>query len=112
MSEETKWMDEGSCHGADPALFFPGRSEFPNQQYQAARMMCNGCPVRQECLDYAVAEGITQSWTGIWGGMSPKERRRIERGQPAVVRRCSCGRVIPQGIGRSSQKCSVCKAAA
>ena len=56
MNDETRWMDEGSCHGADPALFFPDRDDSPNEQYRAARAMCNGCPVRKDCLDYAVAE--------------------------------------------------------
>lgn len=31
----------------------------------AAKDICNGCPVRRECLDYKLATG---SDYGVWGG--------------------------------------------
>ena len=41
-----------------------------------ARRMCAGCPVRAECLEYALLHRIPQ---GVWGGASERERRRILR---------------------------------
>ena len=37
--------------------------------------MCRGCVVREDCLEYALANGEK---FGIWGGMSERERRYVE----------------------------------
>ena len=47
---------------------------------RAARV-CEGCPVTNECLEYALLHRIEQ---GVWGGASERERRRILRAR----RRC------------------------
>lgn len=44
--------------------------------YAEAREVCNSCAIRQECLDYAMDERIRY---GMFGGLTPIERRRIER---------------------------------
>jgi len=38
--------------------------------------VCKGCEVREQCLDYALANGEK---FGIWGGLSERERRRLRR---------------------------------
>jgi WhiB family redox-sensing transcriptional regulator len=40
------------------------------------REMCEACPVRGECLDFALAD---ESITGLWGGTTDAERREIRR---------------------------------
>jgi hypothetical protein len=50
----------------------------PEGNYEAVRAMCEDCPVRQECLDYAVGFGV--ELTGMWGGTTPVERRQMRRG--------------------------------
>jgi hypothetical protein len=49
-------------------LFFPGRGE----SAEPARRVCASCPVRQQCLDYAIGHGIVH---GIWGGLTERNRR-------------------------------------
>jgi WhiB family transcriptional regulator, redox-sensing transcriptional regulator len=66
------WADLGSCVGRDPDLFFPERGADTSR----ARALCRSCPVRSECLDYALQSG--QKF-GIWGGMTPAQRRRLVR---------------------------------
>lgn len=44
--------------------------------YDQARSVCLACPVREECLNHALDE--KERW-GMWGGLTPIERRRIER---------------------------------
>lgn len=67
------WKNDAACTGLDPDLFYPppvgGRA-----QAQAAKAVCAGCPVRLECLAYALASGEE---LGIWGGLSERERRKI-----------------------------------
>jgi WhiB family redox-sensing transcriptional regulator len=41
---------------------------------EVARRICADCPVRQSCLEYALANRIDH---GVWGGCSERERRRI-----------------------------------
>lgn len=62
----------GACAGLDLAWFFPERGEPTGP----AKAVCRGCPVREACLEYALAAGET---FGIWGGMSERERRRLRR---------------------------------
>jgi len=45
--------------------------------------VCRGCVVREDCLEYALANGEK---FGIWGGLSERERRRLRR-QRAMQRR-------------------------
>ncbi|HXN61398.1 MAG TPA: WhiB family transcriptional regulator [Acidimicrobiales bacterium] len=64
------WYDDALCHGLDAELFHPGRGD-PVQQVKA---VCSECPVREQCLDYALE---TRQKFGIWGGKSERERRDI-----------------------------------
>jgi WhiB family transcriptional regulator, redox-sensing transcriptional regulator len=74
-------MDHGACQAAEPELFFPLSAAGPAvAQVAAAKAVCRGCPVRAECLDYAMQ---TAQDHGIWGGTTEEERRQARRGQAA-----------------------------
>ena len=74
-------MDRGACQAAEPELFFPVSAAGPAvAQVVAAKAVCQGCPVRAECLRYAVR---TAQDHGIWGGTTEEERRQARRGQAA-----------------------------
>lgn len=77
------WRDEAACRGMDLELFFPDREG----RYDEARNVCNGiegetepCPVRATCLQYGLEH--TGRDTGLWGGLSPQERRKWKRQNP------------------------------
>jgi WhiB family redox-sensing transcriptional regulator len=71
------WRMAGACATADPNLFFPaGRGHLTARQVRTAIQICAGCPVRRECLEYAVT---TREAHGIWGGTTPDERLRAHR---------------------------------
>lgn len=69
---DTKWMDEGRCRDLDPATFFPS----DGAGVEAARRICEECPVRVTCLEFALVNRVDH---GVWGGASERERRRILR---------------------------------
>jgi WhiB family redox-sensing transcriptional regulator len=46
---------------------------------EPAKAVCRDCPIRQACLEYALDNGETH---GIWGGLSPRERRAYRRRHP------------------------------
>jgi WhiB family redox-sensing transcriptional regulator len=64
------WTRDANCRGKDPDLFFPTRGE----RTQPAKDICASCPVRLQCLEYALAN---QEGFGVWGGLSAKQRQRI-----------------------------------
>lgn len=66
------WQSRANCMGVDPDLFFPERGASTRE----AKEVCRGCVVREDCLEYALANGEK---FGIWGGLSERERRRVRR---------------------------------
>ncbi|MCF3119002.1 WhiB family transcriptional regulator [Streptomyces arenae] len=74
------WLRRAACRNADPELFFPVGAQGPAlRDVRAAKRICASCPVRRECLDWALTTGQT---SGVWGGTSEEERvtlRRAER---------------------------------
>ena len=70
--EERSWQSRANCMGVDPELFFPERGSSTRE----AKEVCRGCVVREDCLEYALANSEK---FGIWGGMSERERRRVRR---------------------------------
>lgn len=63
-------MAKGRCVSVPPSTFFPS----DGAGVDAARKICADCPVRQSCLEHALAHRIDH---GVWGGCSERERRRI-----------------------------------
>ena len=79
--EQRVWQAQANCMGVDPDLFFPGRGASTRE----AKEVCRGCVVREDCLEYALANGEK---FGIWGGLSERERRKIRR-RRALERRAT-----------------------
>jgi len=75
------WADGALCAQTDPDLWFELSTDRyiskPNGTREtAAKDICGRCPVRQECLDYAMADPMLQ---GIWGGLTQREREQARR---------------------------------
>jgi len=66
------WRQHGACRGIDPNIFYPASDDDADE----AKAICAGCPVRQACLEYALAN---RERDGVWGGATERERRRIVR---------------------------------
>jgi len=47
-----------------------------------AKAVCTACPVRLQCLVYALDQ---REWFGVWGGMTERERRALLRRRPSVT---------------------------
>lgn len=69
---EQQWMLAARCRERAPHEFFPSDGVGVDE----ARKVCAECPVRVECLEYALTYRIDH---GVWGGASERERRRILR---------------------------------
>lgn len=71
------WASQGACQRSDPELFFPVTPTGPAAvQIAQAKDVCACCPVRRECLEFALESG--QKF-GVWGGTTEDERRTLRR---------------------------------
>ncbi len=71
------WRMEAACRDTDPDLFFPvGTTGLAVEQIEAAKAVCFSCEVREDCLRFAIE---TNQDSGIWGGTSEDERRKMRR---------------------------------
>jgi WhiB family redox-sensing transcriptional regulator len=68
------WRKRAACRGIDVEIFFPETDD--DDEVEAAKAVCERCPVRQACLEHALAHRERE---GVWGGATERERRRILR---------------------------------
>jgi WhiB family redox-sensing transcriptional regulator len=66
------WRNRAACRGVDPDVFYPVSDE----ETEVAKAICAQCPVREACLEYALAN---RERDGVWGGATERERRRMIR---------------------------------
>lgn len=66
------WRALAACRGLPVSLFYAERGE----STQEAKEVCDGCLVREACLEYAMAR---RENLGMWGGMSERGRRELRR---------------------------------
>jgi WhiB family redox-sensing transcriptional regulator len=72
MHHYIPWQERARCRQHDPEVFFPEKGGSSRE----AKRICADCPVRIECLNYALRRDERY---GVWGGMSERERRRLKR---------------------------------
>jgi WhiB family transcriptional regulator, redox-sensing transcriptional regulator len=89
------WRADGACLAADPDLFFPiGAGAAAGQEISRALRMCEACPVKRKCLDFALQTGEAN---GIWGGTTPEERVRALRARTRRPTRRGGARRVSHG---------------
>lgn len=69
-----RWIEQALCAQVDPEIFFPDEGEKPF----AAIEVCRRCPVRKQCLEWALRE---REPYGVWGGTTAKRREELNRGR-------------------------------
>jgi len=73
------WEERAACVGLNARLFFGPdgeRAEEREIREAKAKAICALCPVRAQCLDYALENSVKH---GIWGGLNQEERARERR---------------------------------
>ena len=66
------WRDRAACRGVDPDVYY----RVSEEDAGVAKAICAECPVRETCLEYALAN---RERDGVWGGATERERRRMIR---------------------------------
>lgn len=72
-----RWRERAACAGLNPDAFFPLAEVGPAYEasVRAAKAVCARCPVRKQCLAFA----MTDMPYGIAGGFTAEERRALRR---------------------------------
>lgn len=80
----SEWKWDAACQGMGPEVFYleQGQKTENIMKVQAARQICGRCPVKVECLRYAVDNYIG---TGIWAGTTPLQRKRLRNGRASQI---------------------------
>ncbi len=82
-----EWRQVAACRNTEPDLFFPVGSTGPAVEHiEAAREVCMTCAAKDPCLEFAL---VTNQESGIWGGTSEEERRRLRKTWLAERRRAA-----------------------
>lgn len=68
------WWKFAACKGLDVNLFVPDKTA-SHYEIADAKAVCKRCSVIQHCLDYALS--LNDDVSGVWGGTSGKDRRRM-----------------------------------
>lgn len=67
-----KWQLQAACQTVAPEIMFSDDVSVIEQ----AKKVCRTCPVRVDCLEYAIVE---RPVVGVWGGFDEKQRKRIHK---------------------------------
>ena len=70
--DHLSWHNRAACRGLDTTVFYPE----PEEEGADAKAVCDRCPVRMPCLEWALSHREKE---GVWGGCNERERRRILR---------------------------------
>lgn len=70
--QQWEWRLNGACRAFDPSMFYPETEAAAAK----AKRICEGCDVLLDCRAYAMS---SRENSGVWGGLSERERRRIWR---------------------------------
>ena len=76
-----EWQAGAACSSSTAELFFPSdnyRAGRQKERVRRAKRICRDCPVVSECLEYALSNNLNETDDGIWGGMTPSERRELK----------------------------------
>lgn len=87
-----EWLADSACKGMHAHLWYPPlESPTPGNYYTVGKMVCFRCPVWEECL--GASKKNSETW-GMWGGLTPQERKgtaRVPHGTPEKFRLgCVC----------------------
>ena len=75
------WADRAACRGEDLVLFFgpDGERKLEKEaREKVAKKICAVCPVRVDCLSYAMDRDRPEK-SGMWGGLNEEERASLRR---------------------------------
>lgn len=81
IMESYDWQYDGLCRKSSAEMFFSPdaeRGEPKRRREEAAKALCDACPVLQECRSHALS--VREPY-GVWGGLSESDRDQLLQAQ-------------------------------
>jgi WhiB family redox-sensing transcriptional regulator len=97
VKDDRAWMEHGACIDKNPDLWFPERGD----RGKEAIAICATCPVRVDCLEYAITHHES---FGIWGGRNVSQRTRTRRRRAPGEREAQLARIQRQAAAALERK--------
>jgi WhiB family transcriptional regulator, redox-sensing transcriptional regulator len=75
------WADRAACKDMPLVLFFGEdgeRRKVREFREEVAKQVCAGCPVKEDCLDFAMDRDRPEKY-GVYGGLNEDERASERR---------------------------------
>lgn len=72
--QQPRWIEEGRCRGVETSYWFADDEDVSDSTRRFAVEYCETCPVRLQCLSFAV---LNNEKHGVWGGSTRRHRRRL-----------------------------------
>jgi hypothetical protein len=111
-------LDAAACIGHPSDLWYADtKTDADRDARKLAIAICKACPVRQHCLDDALAlEGgvAGKSRFGIWGGLTPGQRARLRppaRPTGRALQPCGTEAAYRRHLRAGERACEPCLAA-
>ncbi|MFF4385560.1 WhiB family transcriptional regulator [Streptomyces sp. NPDC001552] len=74
LGHRDNWRTEAACAPWNAPLFHPKHEGTGPAYAPEAKAICARCPVRAQCLEWAL---ITGDPHGVWGGLDAGERKQL-----------------------------------
>ena len=72
------WRHYAACADMPLDMFFPQPGRNMHSIVKKAKTVCRSCPVKAQCLEYALSFD-DRALPGIYGGTTETDRRKIHR---------------------------------
>lgn len=69
------WTDIPACAGTNTEMWFAEDSEPGYREAKLLQRICADCPVKQQCLQYALENTVQ----GYWAGTTPRYRQQLRK---------------------------------
>lgn len=97
MNVREHWTEKAACKGLDVQLamriFFP-TEDMSIHRWDEAYRYCRVCPVHMECLNDALKIDAIDDKSGMFGGLTPRERLMIRKGTATFCKVFADGQVV------------------
>jgi hypothetical protein len=99
---------EGSCRGSQDSRLWALEDHSLESVAPDIQIMCDRCPVKVACLEYALENEVDDAETGVWGGTAPYQRRALKRKTSRVrCPGCRSDSVVPTYRGELCVSCGI-----